>query len=91
MKLMFAVAAACALIVTAAPAARAFTLDKQSNTKGDGSARYVDPDEQFDSSSANSGQKTYRSGNTTLQFGSRPSFDQRYDQNRLFDPLARDR
>jgi len=85
------VAAACALLIIAAPAANAFTMDKQSNTKGDGTARYTDPDEQFDSSNSTSGQKIFRNGNTTFQFGSPQSFDQRYDQNRLFDPLARDR
>jgi len=86
-----AVAAACALVIVAAPAANAFTMDKQGNTNANGGARYTDPDEQFDSSSSGTGMKTFRNGNATFQFGSQPSFEQRYDQNRLFDPLARDR
>ena len=84
-------AVACSLLVLAAPAAKAFTLDQQSNTKADGGARYTDPDERFDGSSSNSGQKTFKNGNTTFQFGSPQSFDQKYDQNRYFDPMARDR
>jgi hypothetical protein len=31
-----------------------------------------------------------KSGNTTFQFGTRPSFDQRYNSNNLFDPFARE-
>ena len=91
MKLSLAAAAGCILVIFAAPAANAFTMDNQSNTKAGGGARYTDPDAQFDGSSATSGQKTLRNGNTTFQFGSQPSFEQRYDQNKLFDPLARDR
>jgi hypothetical protein len=80
-------AAAFGLSVLAAPAAHAFTMDNQSNTTSDGSARYTDPDERF--SGSGDGQTTMRQGNTTLQFGSRPSFDQRYDNSRMFDPLGK--
>jgi hypothetical protein len=79
-------AAAFGLAVLVAPAAHAFTMDNNSNTKVDGSARYTDPDEHFSNSD---GQTTMRQGNTTLQFGSRPSFEQRYDNSRMFDPLGR--
>ena len=79
-------AAAFGLAVLAAPAAHAFTMDNQSNTNSDGSARYADPDERFSNSN---GQTTTRQGNTSLQFGTRPSFDQRYDNSRMFDPLGR--
>jgi hypothetical protein len=79
-------AAAFGLAVLAAPAAHAFTMDNQSNTNSDGSARYADPDSRF---SNTDGQTTIRQGNTSLQFGSRPSFDQRYDNSRMFDPLGR--
>jgi hypothetical protein len=79
-------AAAFGLAVLAAPAAHAFTMDNQSNTNSDGSARYADPDSRFSNSD---GQTTIRQGNTSLQFGSRPSFDQRNDNSRMFDPLGR--
>jgi hypothetical protein len=80
-------AAAFGLAVLAAPAAQAFTMDNNSNTNTDGSARYTDPDERF--SGNGNGQTKMRQGNTTLQFGSRPSFEQRYDNNQMFDPLGR--
>ena len=80
--------AAFGLAVLAAPAAHAFTMDTQSNTNSDGSARYTDPDERF--SGSGSGQTTIQQGNTTLRFGGpQGSFDQRYDPNRLFDPIGR--
>ena len=34
------------------------------------------------------GMTTLKDGNTTLQFGHRQSFDQRYDPDHLFDPLG---
>ena len=81
-------AAAFGLALLAAPVAHAFTIDDQSNTNSDGSARYVDPDSRF--SNAGSGQNTIRQGNTTIQFGGQQgSFDQRYNPNRMFDPLGR--
>jgi len=79
-------AAAFGLAVLAAPAARAFTMDNTSNTNPDGSARYTDPDQRF--SGSNNGQTTLRQGNTTFQFGSRPTFEQRYDNSRMFDPIG---
>ena len=81
-------AAAFGLALLAAPAAYAFTIDNQSNTNSDGSARYTDPDAQF--SGYGNGQSTIRQGNTTIQFGGQQgSFDQRYNPNRMFDPLGR--
>jgi len=83
---VFAVAFGFALM--AAPAAHAFTIDNQSNTNSDGSARYVDPDEHF--SNTGGQQNTIQQGNTTLRFGGQSgSFDQRYNSNRMFDPLGR--
>jgi hypothetical protein len=79
-------AAAFGLAVLIAPAAHAFTMDTTSNTNADGTARYTDPDQRF--SNSGDGQTTIRQGNTSLQFGSRPSFDQRYDNSRMFDPLG---
>lgn len=80
-------AAACGLAVLAAPAAHAFTMDTQSNTNSDGSARYTDPDERL--SGSGSGQTTIQQGNATLRFGQPQSFDQRYNPNRMFNPIDR--
>ena len=80
-------AAAFGLAVLVAPAAHAFTIDQQSNTTANGSARYSDPDERF--SGSGSGQ-TIQQGNTTIRFGGQPqSFDQRYDPNQFFDSVTR--
>jgi hypothetical protein len=76
-----------AAFVLAAPAAHAFTMDTQSNTNSDGSARYTDPDERF--SGSGNGQGTIQQGNTTLRFGQPQSFEQRYDPNRMFNPVDR--
>jgi hypothetical protein len=81
-------AAAFGLALLAAPAAHAFTIDDQSNTNSDGSARYTDPDSRF--SGTGNGQNTIQQGNTTIRFGGQQgSFDQRYNPNRMFDPLGR--
>ena len=81
-------AAAFGLALLAAPATHAFTIDDQSNTNSDGTARYVDPDARF--SGSGTGQTTIQQGNTTLRFGGQQgTFDQRYNPNRMFDPNAR--
>jgi len=81
-------AAAFGLAVLAAPA-QAFTIDDQSNTNSNGSARYADPDARF---SGYGTPTTIQQGNTTLQLGGQQgSFDQRYNPNRMFDPVSRDR
>ena len=82
------VTAAFGLALLAAPAARAFTMDNSSNTNADGSARYADPDQRLTGTGNSNGQTTIKQGNATLQFGSRPSFEQRYDNSRMFDPLG---
>jgi hypothetical protein len=83
-----ATAAALGLALVAAPVAQAFTIDNQSNTNSDGSAKYVDPDQQI--SRFGSGPGIVRQGNTTFQFGVQPSLsDQRYNADRMFQPLGR--
>jgi hypothetical protein len=52
------------------------------------SAKYVDPDRQG-SRFGTGGGTTLRQGNTTFQFGPQRSFDQRYNNDRMFDPLGR--
>jgi hypothetical protein len=86
-------AAALGLALLAAPnfigLAHAFTLDNQSNTNSDGSAKYVDPDARLQGFS-NNGQGVIRQGNTTFQFGpQRTLTDQRYNNDRMFDPNGR--
>jgi hypothetical protein len=68
--------------------ALAFTIDDQSNTNRDGSARFADPDERF--SGTGNGVTTYRQGNMSLQFGNQRSIgDQRYNADRMFNPNGR--
>jgi hypothetical protein len=90
-------AAACGLALLAAPLfvglAQAFTIENQGSvSNGDGARSAIaDPDarvSRFGSGNGN-GQSTFKQGNTTFQFGAQPSFNQRNDSNRLFDPGAR--
>ena len=80
-------AAAFGLALFAASAARAFTIDNQSNSNADGSARYTDPDARFSGSA--DGKTVIRQGNTTLQFGGTQSFEQKYSTDRMFNPIGR--
>ena len=85
-------AAAFGLGVLATPAAQAFTFEYQTPTNSDGAANYLDSDSRFSAGRDRDGKDapgTYRSGNTTLQFGSRPSFEQRYDNRNMFEPNGR--
>ena len=92
LALAAAIAAAVAAVILAAPAAQAFTLDEQSNTTAKGAARYSDPDARFDGADSGRGQ-VIQQGNATIRFGGSGveggSFDQRYNTNRMFDPLGR--
>ena len=79
-------AAAFGLVLLAAPAARAFTVDNQGNANADGSARYTDPN---GFSGSADGKTVIRQGNTTLQFGGSQSFDQKFNTDRMFSPNGR--
>ena len=69
--------------------AQAFTIEELGSApNSDGAARFSDRDSRF-SGTGNSNRTTIKQGNTTLQFGGRPSFDQRYDNSRMFNPLGR--
>lgn len=92
----FVFAATLVLAVSAAGAARAFTFEDRGGTGG--AKGFIDldipkvpnpgtPDSRF---SNDNGMTTYKSDFGTFQFGSRPSFDQRYNSNNLFDPYYRD-
>jgi hypothetical protein len=73
--------------------AHAFTIDDQSNTNANGTAKFSDPDSRFSNgSTGNNGQTTYNYGNTSLRLGSgsqRSTYDQRYNVDRMFDPNGR--
>ena len=82
-------AAAFSLALLAAPAAQAFTIEELGVSNGDGARNAIaDPDGRVSRFGSGSG-NTYKQGNTTIQFGARPSFDQRYDNSRMFNPLGR--
>jgi hypothetical protein len=77
----------------AAPAAHAFTMLDEGAKGQDQSFLYPGgvPTTGADQSQGfkqEDGMTTLKEGNTTLQFGHRPSFDQRYNTDNLFDPLG---
>ena len=88
-------AAACGLALLAAPLfvglAQAFTIEEQGSvSNGDGGRSAIaDPDARVSRFGSGNGQSTFKQGNSTLQFGVQPSFNQRYDNNRMFDPGSR--
>ena len=91
------IAAAFLAALGAVPAAQAFTI--QSSGGSGGGQGFMDLDKPAAppdrlgtgrDSTAQNGQCTMQQGNTTFQFGSQRSFDQRYNTNNLFDPYARE-
>lgn len=85
------VAAVFGLTLLAASAAQAFTFEDQGSvSNGDGTRSAItDPDGRVSRFGSSNGQNTIKQGNTTLQFGGRGSFDQRYNSDRMFNPLGR--
>lgn len=75
----------------AAPAAQAFTMQDGSGNAGDQSFLYPDKgaaaaeDGQTQGFKQQDGMTTLKEGNTTLQFGHRPSFDQEYNSDHYFN------
>ena len=87
-----AFAAALGLALLAAPAAHAFTIYESGVvTNSDGSRSAITaPDKRVSGFGTGTSQGgTYSHGNGTIQFGGRPSFDQRYDNSRMFNPIGR--
>ena len=88
-------AAACGLALLTAPLfagwAQAFTFEDQSGAaKGDGArGALAEPDGRASRFGSGNGQSTFKQGNATFQFGAQPSFNQRYDNSRMFEPLGR--
>lgn len=82
------VAAAFALAVLAGSGAQAFTFNDEASGNSGASTRFADPAERAKSrmSGDSNDRSTIRNGNTTLQFGSRGSFDQRNNGDRYFSP-----
>jgi hypothetical protein len=99
MKILPAVlCAAVAAWVLAAPAAQAFTFEK--NASGDslvdglaaGARPYTDPGDKLEPNANRfdgDGTTVYRQGNTTLHFGNQRSFNDRFNSDDLFNPLRR--
>jgi len=78
----------------AAPAAHAFTFQDGAGSATDQSFLYPGRAPGADSGQTQGfkqedGMTTYREGNTALQFGHRPSFNQEYNTDHLFDPLGK--
>lgn len=81
----------------AAPAAQAFTLQDGSDSASSTDQSFLYPDrgslaagsEQPKGFTQKDGLTTYKDGNSTFQFGHRPSFNQRYNADHMFDPLGR--
>ena len=90
------IAAAFLAALGAASVAQAFTIQGSGSSGGSG---FMDldkpaaPPDRFGTGSrfdSENGMSTMKQGNTTFQFGSQRSFDQRYNTNNLFDPYARE-
>lgn len=82
MKLSVLIASALAIIlITAAPQARAFTVDGQTGNTSNGTARFADPDESVEKTadpSGSGGLRAYGSGSPADPLGS----------SRVFEPMS---
>lgn len=93
-------ALAAALIgagLLAAPAAQAFTMQDRDGNLSAGDQSFLYPDRGAAAAAGQSAQgftqkdgvTTYKDGNTSFQFGHKPSFDQEYNADHYFDPLGK--
>ncbi len=82
------VAGGIGFVILAGSAAQAFTFNDQPSTGSNNGANFSDPADRTKSRmTGNSGDRsTIRNGNTTLQFGTRQSSDQRSPADRYFNP-----
>ena len=92
----FVIACAFAAGLLAPAVAQAFTIEGgPGSTAGGSNWRDLDiPKPQADHPAdsrfkSENGVTTFKQGNSTFYFGTRPSFDQRYNTNNLFYPYAR--
>jgi poly(3-hydroxybutyrate) depolymerase len=96
----FALLAAAALVagLLAAPAAQAFTFERNASGDSGAALNYSDPMDAIGTNAQGNashfdGQGTYQSGGLTVQmhqFNGSGSFDQRYNPSNLLDPFARE-
>jgi hypothetical protein len=89
---MLAVALGILAVAALSSAAQAFTFDNQTTAgaSSSGSSSYTNPAQSRMLTNNGEGQRTIQQGNTTLQFGSRPSLtDERYYPEQLFQPNGR--
>ena len=91
------IAAAFLAALGAASVAQAFTIQGAGGSSGGQGFMDLDkpaaPPDRLGTGSrldSENGMSTMKQGNTTFQFGSQRSFDQRYNTNNLFDPYARE-
>ncbi len=91
-----ALIAASLLAALCAVPAQAFTIQSSGGSGGGQGLMDLDkpaaPPDRLGTSRLDgaNGQSSMQQGNTTFQFGSQRSFDQRYNTNNLFDPYARE-
>ena len=92
-----ALIAASLLAALCAVPAQAFTIQSSGGSGGGQGFMDLDkpaaPPDRLGTGSrldSENGMSTMKQGNTTFQFGSQRSFDQRYNTNNLFDPYARE-
>jgi hypothetical protein len=95
--MLFAAALAAALL--AAPAAHAFTFERNASGDSGASLNYTDPitnlaPKQDDATRSDGNANVYQNGSFSMQMrqfnGSSGSFDQRYNGSNLLDPFARE-
>jgi hypothetical protein len=82
------IARAIGIVMLAGSAAQAFTFNDQPSASSNDGSKFADPADRTKSRmTGGSGDKTtIRNGNTTLQFGTRESSDQRGHTDRYFNP-----
>ena len=81
--------AALGLALMAASAAQAFTIENQT-AAGGASQNFSGTDSRFSTGTNNGNSSSpvrpgFSSGNSSLRFGGQPSFNQRYNSERMFD------
>lgn len=97
MSRAFTAAAIVSAAMFAVPAAQAFTMqDSNGAVSGQGFLDLDKPTAAPDRMApvnrfgSENGQTTIKQGNSTLQFGNQQSFGQRYNNENLFNPYARE-
>jgi len=93
----FVASAALLMALWATPGVKAFTIEDQGGARSGQAFMDLDkpttpPDRMTPVSPFNtdSGQTTYKQGNTTLQFGQQRSFGERFNTENMFNPFTRE-